>query len=66
VTDRPGHDFRYAIDASHARSALGWAPRHDFDEGLRATVAWYIAHRDWCERVQSGEYRRERLGLAHV
>jgi dTDP-glucose 4,6-dehydratase len=66
VTDRPGHDFRYAIDASHARSALDWAPRHDFDEGLRATVAWYIAHRDWCERVQSGEYRRERLGLAHV
>jgi dTDP-glucose 4,6-dehydratase len=64
VADRPGHDFRYAIDASRIRRELGWQPRHTFEDGLRATVAWYLAHREWCERVQSGAYRRERLGLA--
>ena len=57
VKDRPGHDRRYAIDASKARSALGWAPRAEFDAGLRATVAWYVANRAWWERVRSGEYR---------
>ncbi len=63
VTDRPGHDRRYAIDDAKARSELGWAPRHDLASGLRATVDWYLDHADWCERVQSGTYRRERLGL---
>jgi dTDP-glucose 4,6-dehydratase len=63
VPDRPGHDRRYAIDASKIRSELGWAPRHAFEEGIRETVRWYLAHRDWCEAVQSGTYRRERLGL---
>jgi len=61
VPDRPGHDRRYAIDASKIRRELGWAPRHTFESGLRATVAWYLEHRDWCERVQAG-YNRERLG----
>jgi dTDP-glucose 4,6-dehydratase len=65
VADRPGHDFRYAIDASKLRDELDWAPRHTFEEGLRSTVGWYLDNRDWCERVQSGAYRRERLGLAH-
>jgi dTDP-glucose 4,6-dehydratase len=64
VSDRPGHDRRYAIDDEKARSELGWAPQHDLATGLRATVGWYLDHGEWCERVQSGVYRRERLGLA--
>lgn len=64
VTDRPGHDQRYAIDASKIGRELGWRPRHDFDEGLRATVRWYLDNRSWWERVMSGAYRGERLGLA--
>jgi dTDP-glucose 4,6-dehydratase len=63
VPDRPGHDRRYAIDDSRARRELGWAPEHDFASGLAATVRWYLDHRDWCEEIQSGSYRRERLGL---
>jgi dTDP-glucose 4,6-dehydratase len=64
VPDRPGHDRRYAIDASKIRRELGWAPRHAFEDGLRETVRWYLASRAWCEAVQSGSYRRERLGLS--
>ena len=64
VPDRPGHDRRYAIDAGKAREALGWAPAHDLEQGLAATVRWYREHRDWCRAVQSGSYERERLGLA--
>ncbi len=64
VTDRPGHDRRYAIDDAKARSELGWSCRHDLESGLRSTVGWYLEHREWCERVQSGGYRRERLGLS--
>ena len=62
VADRPGHDRRYAIDASKIRGELGWTPRHAFEDGLRETVRWYLANRPWCEAVQSGSYRRERLG----
>jgi dTDP-glucose 4,6-dehydratase len=57
VKDRPGHDRRYAIDASKARRDLGWTPRHDFSEGLARTVEWYLANRGWWERIISGEYR---------
>jgi len=64
VADRPGHDQRYAIDDSKVRREIGWSPRHDLAAGLAATVRWYLDHRDWCEDVQSGSYRRERLGLA--
>ena len=64
VRDRPGHDRRYAIDAGKAQRDLGWAPAHDLAAGLAATVDWYLAHSDWCAAVQSGSYRRERLGLA--
>ena len=64
VPDRPGHDRRYAIDASKIRGELGWRPAHDLDSGLAATVRWYLEQRAWCEAVQSGAYRRERLGLA--
>jgi dTDP-glucose 4,6-dehydratase len=63
VPDRPGHDRRYAIDASRVRHELAWEPRHDFEDGLRETVAWYLEHRPWCEQVQAGRYNRERLGL---
>jgi len=63
VPDRPGHDRRYAIDSSKARRELDWNPAHDLDAGLERTVRWYVEHRDWCEAVQSGSYRRERLGL---
>jgi dTDP-glucose 4,6-dehydratase len=57
VTDRPGHDRRYAIDAGRMQSELGWSPQHDFESGIENTIQWYLAHRDWCDRVRSGEYR---------
>ena len=63
VTDRPGHDRRYAIDATRIRRELGWTPAHTFEEGLRETVRWYLEHRDWCDQVQAGRYERQRLGL---
>ncbi len=63
VPDRPGHDRRYAIDASKIRRELGWTPRHSFEDGLADTVKWYVEHRDWCEQVQQGRYDRQRLGL---
>ncbi len=63
VPDRPGHDRRYAIDATKITRELGWRPARSFEEGLRATVRWYMEHRDWCEGVQTGRYDRERLGL---
>jgi dTDP-glucose 4,6-dehydratase len=57
VADRPGHDRRYAIDASKIRAELGWSPRVGFEDGLRETVRWYLAHPGWVERVRSGAYR---------
>jgi dTDP-glucose 4,6-dehydratase len=57
VTDRPGHDARYAIDAGKAERALGWRPRETFESGVRKTVRWYLANRAWCEEVRSGAYR---------
>jgi dTDP-glucose 4,6-dehydratase len=63
VPDRPGHDRRYAIDATKIRRELGWSPRHAFEDGLAQTAAWYLEHRDWCDEVQAGRYNRQRLGL---
>ncbi|TAJ43707.1 dTDP-glucose 4,6-dehydratase [Methanofollis fontis] len=63
VTDRPGHDRRYAIDASKIQRDLGWAPTESFESGLRRTIEWYLRNLDWCKRVQDGSYQRERLGV---
>lgn len=63
VKDRPGHDQRYAIDASKIRDELGWVPQQDFAVGIEATVQWYLDNPTWVRRVQSGDYQRERLGL---
>ncbi|OUY06694.1 dTDP-glucose 4,6-dehydratase [Acinetobacter populi] len=57
VTDRPGHDLRYAIDASKIKQDLGWVPLETFETGLRRTVQWYLDNQDWVQRVQSGEYQ---------
>ncbi len=62
VKDRPGHDARYAIDASKIERELGWVPEETFETGLRKTVQWYLDNRQWWERVLSGAYRLERLG----
>ncbi|MDB6036200.1 MAG: dTDP-glucose 4,6-dehydratase [Verrucomicrobiales bacterium] len=63
VTDRPGHDHRYAIDASKIERELGWKPSVSLDAGLKLTIEWYLKNQEWCERVASGKYRQERLGL---
>ncbi|MEL6218493.1 MAG: dTDP-glucose 4,6-dehydratase [Pseudomonadota bacterium] len=63
VTDRPGHDARYAIDAARIRAELGWRPEHGFEDGLAATIDWYLAHRDWWEGIRARRYGGERLGL---
>jgi dTDP-glucose 4,6-dehydratase len=57
VTDRPGHDFRYAIDCSRIKEELGWKPEHTLDEGLKATVDWYLSHRDWVDAVMDESYK---------
>ena len=64
VADRPGHDHRYAIDPTKVTTQLGWRPRETLESGLRKTVQWYLENRSWWERVRSGSYRGERLGLS--
>ncbi len=63
VKDRPGHDLRYAIDASKIKKELNWIPEETFDTGIRKTVEWYLNNLKWCYRVQDGSYQRERLGM---
>ena len=63
VADRPGHDVRYAIDASKIQRELGWTPEETFETGIRKTVEWYLENQNWWQRVQDGSYRGERLGL---
>ena len=64
VTDRPGHDMRYAIDADKIYKALGWKPQETFESGIRKTVEWYLANEVWWSRVKDGSYAGERLGLS--
>ena len=64
VRDRPGHDRRYAIDASKLKSELGWAPAHSFEQGIADTVDWYLDNQPWVQRVLDGSYRLERIGSA--
>jgi len=63
VEDRPGHDLRYAIDASKIEKQLGWKPQETFESGIRKTVEWYLNNKNWCKHVQDGSYQRERLGV---
>ncbi|MCY1366901.1 dTDP-glucose 4,6-dehydratase 2 [compost metagenome] len=63
VQDRPGHDKRYAIDASKIQRELGWTPQESFESGIRKTVQWFLANSEWWKRVQDGSYQRERLGI---
>ncbi len=65
VSDRPGHDLRYALDAGRIRDRLGWRPLHGFEDALRTTIAWYLENGDWCERIMgAADYGGERLGRA--
>jgi dTDP-glucose 4,6-dehydratase len=63
VPDRPGHDFRYAINADKSRRELDWRPRAGFEDGLEETVRWYLENRAWWEPLRQNVYRGERLGL---
>ena len=62
VKDRPGHDLRYAIDASKMQRELGWAPVETFESGIRKTVQWYLTNEKWWQNVLDGSYQLERIG----
>ena len=64
VTDRPGHDLRYAIDASKIKNELGWQPTEDPQSGFQKTVQWYLDNEAWWSRILSGEYKMDRIGLS--
>jgi dTDP-glucose 4,6-dehydratase len=66
VPDRPGHDLRYAIEATKIQNELGWKPKETFETGLRKTIAWYLANQPWWEAIRSGAYQGQRLGLAEA
>jgi len=66
VADRPGHDLRYAIDASKIERELGWVPLETFESGIRKTVEWFIAHSAWWQRIKDGTHIRERQGLMNT
>ena len=63
VDDRPGHDFRYAIDASKIEVELGWKPKESFETGIKKTISWYLDNQFWWEKIQKMEYKQERLGI---
>lgn len=63
VKDRPGHDLRYAIDASKIQKELGWVPAETFETGIVKTVDWYLANQDWCRQIEDGSYQQARLTM---
>ena len=63
VTDRPGHDFRYAIDATKISNELGWQPKENFETGIEKTIRWYLENREWWQSIQDNTYQQERLGV---
>jgi dTDP-glucose 4,6-dehydratase len=63
VTDRAGHDIRYAIDATKIANELNWVPDETFESGIKKTIRWYLDNMTWCQHVQDGSYMRERLGV---
>ena len=63
VTDRPGHDFRYAIDSSKLKNELNWQPKETFDSGIRKTIDWYLENQVWWKQIQNNTYQQERLGV---
>ena len=65
VTDRPGHDFRYAIDASKIENELGWLPKESFETGIEKTILWYLDNKEWWESIQNNTYQQERLGVVN-
>jgi len=62
VRDRPGHDVRYAIDATRIQNELDWQPKESFATGLEKTIDWYLDNTEWCDNITSGNYQRDRLG----
>ena len=65
VEDRPGHDFRYAIDATKIEKELGWRPKESFESGIKKTISWYLENKSWWEKIQKLKYKQERLGRIH-
>ena len=63
VKDRPGHDVRYAINANKIKKDLGWKPKENFESGILKTIKWYLDNNGWCENIQNGSYKLERLGV---
>ena len=64
VNDRPGHDFRYAIDNSKIKNDLGWSPKYSFEKGLELTINWYLDNLEWCREISSkSDYRGQRIGI---